>query len=185
MRIKRIALTSCTIIMMFVMMLTLTSCNKLKKYNKMIKKSNSSVVSLELDIQMLDQEQLVYEYNNKTTINGSNATVVTALSTLNTNFELETNQQTEQVANVNRDDLFKINLDSKYLASFTKEKEQVTCEVTKDNLSNVLTNCEASLDLATNATLVLTFADKKLTKVTCTYQTTTNKSIAINATYTY
>ncbi len=185
MRIKRIALTSCTIVMMIMMMFTLTSCNKLKKYNKMVKKSTSSVVSLELDIQMLDQAQLVYEYNNKTTITGANATVVTSLSTLNTNFELETNQQTEQVANMNRDDLFKINLDSKYLASFTKEKDVVTCEVTKDNLTNVLTNCDASLDLATNATLVLTFADKKLTKVTCTYQTTTNKTVVVSATYAY
>ncbi len=185
MRIKRIALTSFTIVMMFVMMFTLTSCNKLKKYNKMVKKSTSSVVSLELDIQMLDQAQLVYGYNNKTTISGENATVVTTLSNLNANFELETNQQTEQVANVNRDDLFKINLDSKHLSSFTKEKDVVTCEVAKENLTKVLTNCDASLDLATNASLVLTFAEKKLTKVTCTYQTTTNKTVVINATYTY
>lgn len=185
MRIKRIALTSCTILMMVIMMFTLTSCNKLKKYNKMIMNSTSSVASLELDIQMLDQSILVYEYNNKTTINGTSASVVITLSSLNENFELETTQQTEEVANMNRDDLFKINLDSKNLASFTKEKDVITCEVSKANLTTVLTNCDASLDLATNASLVLTFADKKLTKVTCTYQTTTNKTVVINATYTY
>lgn len=183
--ISRIITTSIALVLTVTLALTLTSCNKLNKYQKMINKSTETVNVIELDIKMTDKSQLVYERFTKTTISSGNATVEIATSKLNASFTLETSKTTEFIENINRNDVFKIDLNHKLLASYTKNKTQVTCEVTKENMVSVLKNADANLDMASNATLVLIFEDKKLMTVTCTYQTTSLKNVEISVNYTY
>lgn len=185
MKIRKIIITGLSMVLIFSVMFTLSSCNKLNKYAKMINKSVDKVASVELDIKMSDQSQLVYEYKSKTTITDNKAHVEIATSSLNSSFELETKTSAEDVENVNRQEIFTIELDNKYLVSYKKEKNTVTCEVSKENMANVLKNWDTNLDIANHATLVLTFEDKKLMTVTCTYQTSTIKDVEISAKYTY
>lgn len=185
MKTRKLILTGLLIVITVSLMFTLSSCNKLNKYAKMINKSVDQVVSIELDIQMSDQSQLVYEYNNKITITDNKAHVEVTTSSLNSSFELASTTSTEDIENVNRKDLFQIDLNHKYLVSYEKEKNIVTCEVSKENIVNVLKNSHTNLDIAENAKLVLTFENKRLMTISCKYQTSTAKDVEINAKYTY
>lgn len=183
--ISKIIITSFTLVIMFVLTFTLTSCNKLNKYQKMIQTSSQTVSVMEFDVKMTDQSQVVYEYFTKTSISGANATVEMETSKLNASFILEKSKTTEFKENINRDEIFKIDLNHKLLASYKKTKTEVTCEVTKENMAKVLKNAEVNLDMVSNATLILTFEDKKLVTVNCTYQTSSSKQVEIRAKYTY
>lgn len=185
MKTKKIILTSVSIVLLFSLIFTLSSCNKLNKYAKMINKSVNSVKAVELNIQMSDQSQVVYIYQHKTTITDNKAHVEITTSSLNSSFVLESKTVTEDVENANREELFQIELNHKYLVNYEKGKNTVTCEVAKENMTNVFKNCHTNLDIAGNANLILTFENKKLMTVNCTYQTSTAKDVEIRATYAY
>lgn len=183
--ISKIITTSITLAVILTLVFTLTSCNKLNKYQKMIDKSTETVMIMEFDMKMTDQSQVVYEYFTKTTISNENATVEIETSKLNASFILEKSKTTEFKENISRNEIFKIDLNHKLLSSYKKTKTEVTCEITKENMAKVLKNADINLDMTSNATLVLTFEDKKLMTVNCTYQTSSSKNVEISVKYTY
>ncbi len=173
------------VVIALVIVLIVINANGLKKYNKMIDNSAQTVLEINVDIQLKDQSELVYQHYTTTKISETNATIEETISSLGPNFVLDTTSNIQTKEGIKKEDLVGISLDKESLSNVKIKKNLITCEVSKENLSKVLKNNDIYLDMNGNAELIITFEDKKLKSIVCTYKTSTAKDVIINATYAY
>lgn len=174
-----------TLMIAFCMVLTLTSCSKQKvnKLNKNIAKSLDKVQQVETKVSMSEQDVIVYEYLRTINFTDKGADVTTKESTLNDQFVLEGNNVSVQVTDFNRSDLFKLNINKKLVKNAKESKNEVSFDVTKENLTEIFNN--QPLAASSDAHFHFVFEDKNLKSMECTFTTISNRVVVITSTYSY
>lgn len=157
--------------------------SNLNTYSSNITKSMKSVKTIQIEEVITDNEVIVHKYVENIKFNDKNAEITSTTSDLSSSFELKDTSETKTVENVDRNSIFKIDLNEDYVSSYTYEDAVLTVNVSKDNVSKVLNNVE--LSVSNDAILTFTFEDKKIMSITCTFKTTTEKDVVINASYGY
>ena len=155
-------------------------------YNKCVKKINksmNSVVEINEVITVKDGDILVFESLKNFKFKESSATVSTTTKKLNSSFTLEEKVNVEEVSDVNKKDLFKLNLNKDNIKEYDLAKNKLTITVTKEKVASLFD--VESLEILENATLEFTFEKNKLINMKCNFKTISNKDVEINVSYLY
>lgn len=173
------------ILAIILMIPSLFSCanSKLNKYNKYLNKSMDSVTNISINVQMKDQEVIVYKYLRNLKLDGNNMNIEITESTLSSNFVLEDKVTTENVTDVDRAKLNSIKLSKELLTEFTIKNSVLNAKVSKENISSVLGS--NSLNIYEDALLILTYEKKLISKIECSFKTESLKEVNIIIDYSY
>lgn len=167
----------------FVALFTFSSCGKVDNCSKMITSSIKSVNSVVSTTSILDQGEKVYEqireviYDDET-----NATIKTTTSKMNSSFVLESSSSLDS-GEVKKEELVNVNLNKKVLQNFEEKDGVYTFDVAKENVGQVISI--ENVEIADNTHFVLTFDNKKIVNITCTFKTSSQKDVTIRTEYTY
>lgn len=158
--------------------------NSINRAVSQIDKSMKTVQIIDTKVEVKDQDVVVYRYNKIVEFEKDNlATIKFAISNLNSNYELEEKTNEEKNVEVNREQIFSLDLDKKYFSSYEYRDNVLTCEISKENIQKLFNQEE--LEILNNASLTVKFEDKKITNMICVFKTTSSKDVVINITYQY
>lgn len=172
------------ILLVCIMTCTLSSCKaKFNSSVSKIEKSMKDVMKITSTVTVKDNEIIVYEYLKTLEINDANAKVSMITKKLNSNFVLEEKSNSQTVENINKKELFKLNLDIKLVSEYETPKNKLIFTVSKDNIAKIF-NVE-KFDILDNANFEFTYQKKKVTNMKCTFKTISSKDVEINVVYEY
>ncbi len=181
MKKRQIFLLVITLCMLF----TFVSCNKQKvsKLSNNISKSLESVKQVTSQTTMKEKDTIVYEYVKTIKFNEEKAVVTTSTSTLNSKFELQTTTNEEQTTDFSKKDLFKLTIDKKLFSNIKESKNEVSFDVSSNNISKVFNNQE--IKSSSNAHFQFIFEDGKIVSMECKFTTESLKDVVITCKYEY
>lgn len=173
-------------------MMALTSCNSkpsLKSFMKNAQDSTKSVTKIETSAQVTDKDVLVYSLDKTLEITEGDsdikAVITTESTTLNSYYEYVTVSHTEEVADSLKNIVkFNYDLSKDNLEEYTLTKEKLEAKIASENADECKIT-EVAIESADDINLVIVMADKKLSSVSISYQTTSGKNVTIDTTYTY
>ena len=143
----------------------LVGCNNntIAKREEMIKESMLMVQEIISTIKVHDKEVLVFQEIDELRFVDSNCEVSKTITTLGSDFSVETNESTEVINSFDRNQLYKLNMNEEMLTNIQFDNEgNLSCEVTCENFKNVFISGE--LEIVGNAKIEFKtlFATKNL-----------------------
>lgn len=166
-----------------VVVVVLNTNSPIKNCDKNIKSSMNIVSSIETNVTMTDTDVVVYQYVKEIVLENGNASIETNTSTLGNSFALETKTTNETIENFDRSTLVNVNLKEDSFISYKLENEVLEATIDSEHIGEVFNNENLTID--GQARLVITFDDKKVLNVTCTFKTLSNKDVVISIDYNY
>lgn len=171
------------VIALVILLVILFGKNKFEKYTQRINDNvlTTSIVSTTTVVK--DSDVVVYQQERLFTIvDKNNATLVITTDALNDEFELKTSKESEIIDDLNSNDLFTLTLSKELFKSYTLKNNNLEATITSENLSKVLNQ---EVKVTGDATLIITFENKKIKKIECSYQTPSLKNVTISTIYEY
>ena len=155
-----------------------------KDYRNYLNDSMKSVTNITTNIKAYDSNVLVYEYDNQIVLlaDGS-AEVIKNISSLNSNFELETKKTKTVVESLDRSTLLNLNLSESLLNNIQIEEQKVTFSVSSSNVKTVFNSYE--LNINGDALCVFAYENNKISTITITFTTASQKNVEVNIGYLY
>lgn len=183
---KKNKFTLLLIVFIALLIPSMTSCKKkdeLVAYKSLINEAINTTTAVTSKVEVKDQNEVVYEYVKSLIIREDNSGYVSIdEKTLDSSFSLSTKSTSETLTNVNRGELFKVELKKEYFNKYALDNNNFTGEISKDNMKNVFNSDYQIKDVAV---LVITFENNKITKMECTYTSTTLKTVVMSTIYEY
>ncbi|MBQ8323255.1 MAG: hypothetical protein IJX91_04745 [Clostridia bacterium] len=156
----------------------------LDDYVKWMEKSEKEVVSVRSDIEVTDSGVSVYGYGKTLEFAADGSVTATVSETkLNSAFQTETKETTETLTEADRESLLDFSLEKEGVKEYSYDDGVLTVVVGKDALKSVLG--WESVETENDVRLAFRFESKKLTETSCSFQTTTGKTVTVRVVYGY
>ena len=163
--------------------LIITGCggNNISKSYKIMQDSMNKVVSSTMDLKVYDKDVEISGYTMTCEIKDGKLVVGRARTTLNANYELETELPTFTTYDeFKREDLLYVDLSENLVSSYNNKKNVTTCVVKEENIAKVIS--VVSVDAKGDATVEFTIENDKVIDISVKYDETILKRLVVKIT---
>ncbi len=158
--------------------------DEVTKYVLGMQSSADNAVTVDAKVTLTDGGIVVYTFTRHIEIDIAThaASVSDTTTVLSENFEEATTNKTDSMQDVTGKSIIGLNLSTELVKEFEIKDGNLTCTVSKDKISDVLTK---TVSASTDMTMSVDFENGKLTKAEYSYLNTSSRTVSVTVTYGY